>query len=187
MSDKYNNIDLFHEFDIYYPSKTITLFGEINQESRDKFIKNLHSLDESSGEITILISSEGGDVEEGLSIYDYIASSRNIINIICIGGVCSMATVILQAASEGKRFMYPNSYLMIHEGTQGTIDHPKNREQWERLNKIYSTKCEDIYLTKIKEKKPKFSRTKLKELLLFDTILTPKEAIDLGLVDGIIE
>ena len=44
---------------------------------------------------------------------------------------------------------------------------------------------EDIYLKKIREKHPKYTRAKIRNLLNFDTILTAQETVDLGLADRI--
>ena len=46
---------------------------------------------------------------------------------------------------------------------------------------------EEIYLERIREKKARFSASKLREMMMFDLYLQPKDAIDLGLADGIIE
>jgi ATP-dependent protease ClpP protease subunit len=45
---------------------------------------------------------------------------------------------------------------------------------------------EGIYLKRIKEKHPKFTRRKLKEMMNFDCILSAKEAVELGLADKIL-
>ena len=44
---------------------------------------------------------------------------------------------------------------------------------------------EDMYLKRIKEKKPRFTRKQLQSMLTFDTILNPKQAIELGLADKV--
>jgi ATP-dependent protease ClpP protease subunit len=42
---------------------------------------------------------------------------------------------------------------------------------------------EDIYMERIKEKKKRFTRQKMKDMLIWDKYISPKEAIELGLVD----
>ena len=44
---------------------------------------------------------------------------------------------------------------------------------------------EDMYLKRIKEKKPRYTRKQLQNMLTFDTILNPKKAIELGLADKV--
>lgn len=189
MSDKLkDHINSLHDYGLSIPTKTITIFGEIDEDMKIQTINNLHLLDQVTGEVTIHISSEGGCVESGLAIYDAIRAMKNSVKIIAYGGVSSMATVIFQAADTGKRFMTPNSYLMLHHGKSGVIADPVNKRNWENLQKHQEDVCCKIYLTKIREKKKRFTRQKLdEELLMFDTIFKPKQAIDIGLADNIIE
>ena len=44
-----------------------------------------------------------------------------------------------------------------------------------------------VYLEKIHTKKPKFSKKALEEMLKFDTIISAKDAVDLGLADEVIQ
>ena len=97
----------------------------------------------------------------------------------------SIAAWILQAAD--RRVMTKNSRLMIHTGhyTLG-YNHPEiNKrlvEQFARDEEIF----ENILLEKIKIKHPDFTKAKIKSMLRFDTILTPEEALNLGLIDEIV-
>ena len=45
---------------------------------------------------------------------------------------------------------------------------------------------EDIYLKKIKEKKPRFTRMGLKDLMKYDKYMGPKQVVNLGLADKVI-
>jgi ATP-dependent Clp endopeptidase proteolytic subunit ClpP len=183
-----DTISDFHDEGICFETKTIKIFGHIDSSMKDRTISNLHVLDQMSGEVTILLSSDGGDVNEGLAIIDAIRAMKNNVRIIAYGGVESMASVIFQSADEGCRFMMPNSYLMLHHGTSGVVaDNPDSKIQWEKLQKYQDNKCIDIYLGKIKEKKPRFTREKLLTELKKDWIIFPKEAIELGLADSILE
>jgi ATP-dependent Clp protease protease subunit len=183
-----DDIEKFHAHGIYVPTKTIEMFGDIDSDMKDRVIKNLHTLDSKTGRITILLSSEGGCVSSGLDIYDAIRASKNHVRIIAYGGIESMASVVFQAADRNMRFMTPNSYMMIHEGEQETRGSFKNRKSWEKLIQHQEKTCNDIYLSKIKDKKPRYSLTKFKdEFLDHDRILLPDEAIEFGLADTIIE
>ena len=188
MSDKLKDyIDQFHYNGICFVTKTIKIFGEINSEMKDKAVSNLHLLDQVSGEVTILLSSEGGDVSSGLAIVDAIRAMKNNVRIIAYEEVASMASVIFQAADENRRFMMPNSYLMLHEGESGTKGKRKDREEWQKLLDWYDKTCLNMYLGKIKEKKPRYTMKKLEEQLDKDWILLPKDAVHWGLADSILE
>lgn len=182
-----DSIDPFHDKGICYDSKTIKIFGEIDKEMKDRTISNLHLLDQKSGEVTILLSSEGGCVTSGLDIIDAIRAMKNVVRIIAYGEVSSMASVIFQAADPGKRYMMPNSYLMLHEGGASLSGKRKDRKEWERLQEWHEKTCIDLYLKKIKEKKKRFTKSQLLDNLDRDWVLFPKEAIEYGLADEILE
>jgi deoxyribose-phosphate aldolase len=79
--------------------------------------------------------------------------------------------------------MSENSYVMIHAGEEGTEGHPEIKKRWDAKLLRDNQWMEDLYLEKIKNKKPKFPRAKLAEMLKFDTILEAKEAIENGVDD----
>src|SRR5260370_30422653 len=60
----------------------------------------------------------GGNVTDGLAIHDSVRHiiSRGIeVTIIVQGMAYSMGSIVLQAASEGRRLAFPHSWIMIHE------------------------------------------------------------------------
>lgn len=191
MSRTVDNIDTFHEYGVYFPTKTVKIFGEITPEMKDKVITNLHALDKaavaSGSVITILLSTEGGNIDDGLAIYDAIRAVKAKVQIIAYGEVSSMGSVIFQAADEGMRFMTPNSFLMVHGakyeppgGDEGTV------EAWFGIQKHQEEVCNQILLNKVKEKK-RISRQKFNNMIKSDWILIPDEAIKYGLADAVVE
>ena len=187
MSNKLNDIvDNVHDYGINVSTKTTWVDGEIDAAQSARLSRNLSILDtnQNNKPITIILSSEGGCVKEGFRMYDRIKKCTNYVRIVVEGSAESMACVILQAADE--RVMDENSYLMVHTGVEAFAeDHPENVARWKKKSDADGKRFEDILLSKIKEKKNRFSKNKLKELLKFDTILTPQESINLGLVDRI--
>lgn len=185
MSDKLKDyLDQFHNHGVFIPTKTMILTGPVDYDMYDMAVKNIHSLDSMTGTITIKLMSEGGDVVVARAIYDLIAGAKNYVRIQCYGETSSAATIILQAADY--RVMSPNSRLMLHIGREGVPeDHPNNVNRAHEVNKKDGQWMKDIYYNRIKEKKKRFTRQKLDELLLWDTYLYPKQAVELGLVDEI--
>lgn len=72
--------------------------------------KQLKELD--ADEITVRINSYGGEVAEGLAIYNALMNSRAKVTTVCDGFACSIASVIFMAGTE--RVMNDASMLMIH-------------------------------------------------------------------------
>jgi ATP-dependent Clp protease, protease subunit len=70
-------------------------------------------------DISLYINSPGGVVTSGLAIYDTMQYLRAPVSTICIGMAASMASVLLAAGANGKRYALPNSRIMIHQGSGG--------------------------------------------------------------------
>lgn len=187
-----DELDRFHDYDINLSSRTIWLGGDSEGEDEgyitfrtaEKIIKNLVFLEEINKDpITILMNTPGGDVDAGFAIYDAIDKSNCHITIRSYRAE-SMGSIILQAADH--RVMTPKSKLMIHIGSLGfSENHAKIVYKWIEQTKKDDRAAEQILLKKIKEKKPKFTSKMLKEMLEYDTYLTPRQAITYNLIDEI--
>jgi ATP-dependent Clp protease, protease subunit len=183
------HVSMFHSTGLYLPTRTMMIEGEdINYEDIYAAVKNLHILDNltSQSEITIIMNSDGGDNTLGFMLYDAIKACKNHVKIIVYGNASSMGSIILQAADE--RILMPNTHIMIHLGEVGIpAQHPKSVEAWlEHYKKMDRTNLK-ILFDRIKEKKPRFTLDKLKEICDHDTIYTAQEAVDMGLADKIME
>ncbi|MEW6757639.1 MAG: ATP-dependent Clp endopeptidase proteolytic subunit ClpP [Acidobacteriota bacterium] len=77
-----------------------------------------------SRDIWLYINSPGGHVTAGLAIYDTMQFVKPDINTVCIGQAASMAALLVASGAKGKRFVLPNSTLMIHQpwgGMKGQV------------------------------------------------------------------
>jgi ATP-dependent Clp protease protease subunit len=99
--------------------RDVYLVGDIEKDNARSFIEKLRELaNENRRPITVYINSAGGNVTDGLAIHDvirYIVSSGIEVTVVVQGMAYSMGSVVLQAASEGKRLAFPHSWIMIHE------------------------------------------------------------------------
>ena len=104
--------------------RIIFLGTEINDYTANVIQAQLLYLDsaDTGKDISIYINSPGGGVYAGLGIYDTMQYIQSDVNTICTGMAASMASVLLVAGTEGKRFALPHSRVMIHQpmgGAQG--------------------------------------------------------------------
>lgn len=195
MSKKHEEIDKFHSYSIYVPTRTLYMGSEsINEEHVEggvdaamveRTIKNLFILESLSQEpITIIMNNPGGDVNHGLAIYDAIKACRSEVTIRAFGHAMSMGSIILQAGD--RRIMAPNASQMIHYGYLGLDGHAKTvykqAEEFKRIDKW----MEKMYLQKINEKLPLFKIGRLQKMLDHDTFLTAQQSVELGLADAIL-
>ena len=99
--------------------RDVYLIGDIEKDNARSFIEKLRELaNDSRKPITVYINSAGGNVTDGLAIHDvirHIVSTGIEVTVVVQGMAYSMGSVVLQAASEGKRLAFPHSWIMIHE------------------------------------------------------------------------
>ncbi len=133
-------------------------------------------------EIAMYITSPGGVVTSGLSIYDTMQYIRPKVSTLCVGQAASMGSLLLAAGEKGMRFALPHSSVMVHQpsgGFEGQASdiaiHAKHTlELKERLNNIYVKHCKQEYQT-------------VEDALDRDNFMTPTQAKDWGLIDEIVE
>jgi|TARA_B110000263_G_scaffold214436_1_gene198930 ATP-dependent Clp protease protease subunit len=103
-----------------FKSRTITIFGEINDKLAQAVTAKLLALAADNDDpITIYISSPGGHVESGDVIYDMIKFIEPEVKVIGTGWVASAATTIYLAADKENRFSLPNTRFLVHQPLGG--------------------------------------------------------------------
>jgi ATP-dependent Clp protease protease subunit len=99
--------------------RDVYLIGDIEKDSARLVIERLRELaNDSRRPIRLFINSAGGNVTDGLALHDAIRQlvlDGLEITIVVQGMAYSMGSVVLQAASAGRRFAFPHSWIMIHE------------------------------------------------------------------------
>ena len=127
--------------------RDIYLIGDIEKDTARTAIEKLRELANTSKKpITIYVNSAGGNVTDGLAIHDvvhHLVSTGIVVTIIVQGMAYSMGSVVLQAASPGRRLAYPHSWIMIHEpakwaGWQSTTAAAQHLDRLKQMqNQIY--------------------------------------------------
>ena len=99
--------------------RDVYLIGDIDKDSARATIERLRELaNDSRRGIRLYINSAGGNVTDGLALHDAIRElvvEGYQVTIIVQGMAYSMGSVVLQAASPGRRLAFPHSWIMIHE------------------------------------------------------------------------
>lgn len=127
----------------------ILLYGFIGSwkdTDSNRFISDLKKLETSNQKINVRINSGGGDVFDGITIYNALKNSKAEIHTYIDGVAASMASVIALAGS--KIFMSRYAQLMIHRVSgSANGDSDKLRETADLMDEL-SKSLLDIYSAK---------------------------------------
>lgn len=108
------------EEQLSFKSRTVLLFGEINDKSALQISRRLLALaQESDAPITMMISSPGGHVESGDAIHDMINFIPAPVTVVGSGWVGSAAAHIFLAPPKERRVCLPNTRFLIHQPAGG--------------------------------------------------------------------
>jgi ATP-dependent Clp protease protease subunit len=111
-------------FDIYsrlLKERVIFLVGAVDDYVANVIVAQLLFLEADNPEkdISLYINSPGGIVTAGLAIYDTMRFIKPDVSTICVGQAASMGSFLLAAGTKGKRYILPNSRVMIHQPSGG--------------------------------------------------------------------
>lgn len=107
-------------YDIYsrlLKERIIFLGGPITDPLANTVIAQLLFLEheDPKKEIKLYLNTPGGSVSGGLAIYDTMQYVKPAVATICVGIAASMGAVLLAAGKKGKRFILPNSEVLLHQ------------------------------------------------------------------------
>ena len=173
-------------YDIYsrlLKDRIIFLGEEVNETTASLVVAQLLFLEsEDPGkDIHLYINSPGGMVTAGMAIYDTMQYIKCDVSTICIGMAASMGSFLLAGGAKGKRFALPNAEVMIHQPSGGAKGQATEIQ----------IAAENILKTKKKLNQMLADNTgKPYEVVAEDTErdhwMSAEEALDYGLIDGII-
>lgn len=145
------------------------LESDVSSYNLSKQLEQLGDVDE----IDVYINSYGGEVAEGLAIYNALKRHKAKVTTWCDGFACSIASVIFMAGDT--RIMSNASLLMIHNAwTQVSGNANELRKQADDLDTITQASI-NAYMEKVN-----ISEEELKELLDEEKWLSPQEALGKG-------
>lgn len=167
----------------FFSKRCININGEITDESAVDFTDKILELNlESNEPITVLINSIGGEINSGLLMYDAIVGSKAPVRMICRGKAYSMGAVLLACA--GKRYMLPNSELMLHQPMLGLRVSGNASSIKSISDSMLETKKK---INSLLAKHTGKTEEEIDKATDFDHYFSPDEAIAFNLCDEIIE
>ncbi|XP_010441734.1 PREDICTED: ATP-dependent Clp protease proteolytic subunit 4, chloroplastic [Camelina sativa] len=133
-------------------------------------------------DIKLFINSPGGSLSATMAIYDVVQLVRADVSTIALGIAASTASIILGAGTKGKRFAMPNTRIMIHQPLGGASGQAidveiQAKEVMHNKNNVTSiiAGCTSRSFEQV-----------LKDIDR-DRYMSPIEAVEYGLIDGVID
>lgn len=144
---------------------------DVGEQSGVTIVNQLKELDVDT--INVHINSYGGDVSEGLAIYNVLREHKAQIVTICDGFACSAASVVFMAGD--RRVMQPASLLMIHNAwTVAMGNAAQLRKTADDIETITQASVEAY------KKVATISEEEIKALMDAETWILPKDAVEYG-------
>jgi ATP-dependent Clp protease protease subunit len=167
----------------FLEQRRVFLWGAVHDESAERIVNRLLFLEanDPGKEIFFYINSPGGVVTSGMVIYDTMKMISSPVHTICMGLAASMGSILLSGGEKGKRTIWPNGRVMIHQPSLGGMygqatdieitaaEIQKTKESSARLLAANCGKSFEDVMTK-------FDR---------DYWMNAQEAINYGIVDSI--
>lgn len=181
--DKDNGLSKKME-EAFLKKRRVFLWGVVDDKSMEKAMQQILLLDaeEPGKEIDLFIHSPGGSVTAGLSLLDLMKMMSSPVNTVCMGLAASMGSMLLSQGVKGKRKIFANGRVMIHQpsigGVQGqAIELEITAKQIIKTRRILAEILAENCGQPIDKVLKDFDR---------DYWMDAKEAIEYGIVDEII-
>ena len=173
-------------YDIYsrlLEDRIIFLGEEVNEHTANVVVAQLLHLanEDPNKDIQLYINSPGGSVYDGLAIYDTIQYIKPDVQTIGIGLQASMGAFLLSSGTKGKRFVLPNSRVMIHQPSSGTQGKVTDQEITLREAIALKEKLAEMMAKNTGQK-----AAKVKADMERDFWMSAEEAVKYGVADEVI-
>ena len=158
--------------------RTVCLIGEVEEGMLRTSLQVLN-LDRTPGIIQVILSSQGGSVEDGMAIYDILRGCKNEVHINAYGPVKSMAVLLMQAGD--LRIASPECRFLLHNGSMGheAADPRVVQSATQEVNILHERYC------KLIASRSKRSLAQILKWCNDETYFSAQEAKSAGLIDEI--
>ena len=132
-------------------------------------------------DIRLYVNSPGGDAYAGFAIYDAMQFVKPDVQTYAVGMAMSAGALILAGGAAGKRYVLPNSKVMIHQGSGGFRGTPADIQIAAREILALTRRYGEIIA--------KHSNRDVEQVMLDidrDRFFAPDEAVEYGLADHVL-
>ncbi|HEY5969417.1 MAG TPA: ATP-dependent Clp protease proteolytic subunit [Chitinophagaceae bacterium] len=170
----------------FFDRREVYLWGVVDDKSAKEVVSKflLLDADKPGEEIKFYINSPGGVVTSGMVMYDTMRMMKSPVSTICMGLAASMGSILLSGGVKGKRFIYPHGEVMIHQPSLGGYIRGVSADL--EIQAVQTKKVKEIGAKILAQNCGKTMEQVMKDFDR-DYWMDAKEAIEYGIVDGIVE
>jgi ATP-dependent Clp protease protease subunit len=170
----------------FFERREVYLWGVVDDKSARETVSKflLLDADKPGEEIKFYINSPGGVVTSGMVMYDTMRMMKSPVITICMGLAASMGSILLSGGVKGKRLIYPHGEVMIHQPSLGGYIRGVSADL--EIQAIQTRKVKEIGAKILAQNCGKTMEQVMRDFDR-DYWMDAKEAIDYGIVDGIVE
>ena len=170
----------------FFDRREVYLWGVVDDKSARETVSKflLLEADKPGEEIKFYINSPGGVVTSGMVMYDTMRMMKSPVSTICMGLAASMGSILLSGGVKGRRFIYPHGEVMIHQPSLGGYIRGVSADL--EIQAIQTRKVKEIGAKILAQNCGKTMEQVMKDFDR-DYWMDAKEAIEYGIVDGIVE
>jgi ATP-dependent Clp protease protease subunit len=168
----------------FIEQRKVFLWGVVDDKSSKDITDRLMYLEaiDPGKEITFYINSPGGMVTSGMVVYDTMQMISSPVSTVCMGMAASMGSILLSGGAKGKRYIFPNGEVMIHQPSGGgrgvSADLEIMAQQMQKTKELGA----DILAKNCGK-----TREQIMKDFDRDYWMNAKEAVDYGIVDGVLD
>lgn len=164
-------------------NRIVFVGGYLNDDLTTQVVGSLMALEnmDNTKEIKLYVNSPGGSIYNIAGVIDVIDTLKSPVSTIAFGSVAHNSTLVLAAGDKGKRYSMPNARIMMVQpmgGAMGSFVEVNITAQ--ELNRQLQY-CNELF--------SKFTGKTIEEIEMEtdrEKFLGPEQALELGLIDGII-
>ncbi|MCR4588607.1 MAG: ATP-dependent Clp protease proteolytic subunit [Lachnospiraceae bacterium] len=166
--------------------RNVFFSGSVREETALDAVKEIMYLiaEDPHAPINLFITTNGGDVNQGMLLYDVMVGLKDIeLRTICMGKAYSMGALLLAAGQKGRRYILPNSEVMIHEPLLGNEISGNSSTIKSISDSLLATKQQTC---EILVKHTGHTMEEIEEAISYNHYFKAEEAIAFGLADHVI-
>ncbi|XP_028776117.1 ATP-dependent Clp protease proteolytic subunit 6, chloroplastic-like [Neltuma alba] len=170
---------------VLFRNRIIFIGQPVNSQVAQRVISQLVTLatiDEDS-DILVYLNCPGGSTYSVLAIYDCMSWIKPKVGTVCFGVAASQGALLLAGGEKGMRYSMPNARIMIHQPQSGCGGHVEDvRRQVNEAVQSRHVKIDMMYSA--------FTGQPLEKVQQYterDRFLSVSEALEFGLIDGVLE